>query len=52
MIFLAQVMQFMVDQKLPQEIAAKKSEIEIFEQVVNHPNITRDYLQDLQEQVG
>lgn len=47
----AQVIQFMVTQKLPHEIAGKQSDIQIYEQVIQQPNITRDYLHELQQQV-
>lgn len=46
-----EVARFMVKQKLPQEIATKTSEIQILDEVMNHPSITRGYLNDLQEQV-
>lgn len=41
----------MVTQKLPQEIAAKQSEIQILEETLKQPNISREYLKDLQDQV-
>lgn len=41
----------MVSQKLPQEIASRQSEINILEETINQPNISREYLKDLQEQV-
>lgn len=47
----AHVIQFMVGQKLPQEIAAKQAEAAVYERVLQLPNITRDYLLDLQLQV-
>lgn len=42
----------MVQQKLPQEVATKKAEIQILDEVLNHPSISREYLNDLQEQVS
>lgn len=41
----------MVTQKLPQEIKSKQSEIQILEETISNPNISREYLKDLQEQV-
>lgn len=41
----------MVKQKLPQEMSAKQSEIHILEETINQPNISREYLKDLQDQV-
>lgn len=46
----AHVIRFMVDQKLPQEIAAKRAEAERCEQVLQMPHIGRDYLLELQQQ--
>lgn len=46
------IARFMVQQKLPQEVATKKAEIQILDEVLTHPSITREYLTDLQEQVG
>lgn len=45
------VLEFMVTQKLPQEIQAKQAEIHILEETLNQPSISREYLRDLQEQV-
>lgn len=45
----AQVLEFMVKQKLPQELTLRQTEVQILEDVINEPNIGRDYLQDLQE---
>lgn len=47
----AQVIQFMVGQKLPHEIAAKQADIQLYEQVIQMPTITRDYLAEVQLQV-
>lgn len=47
-----EVARFMVQQKLPQEVATKKAEIQILDEVLNHPSISREYLNDLQEQVS
>lgn len=41
----------MVTQKLPQEFKSKQSEIQILEETISNPNISREYLKDLQEQV-
>ncbi|KAG4079952.1 hypothetical protein HA402_006264 [Bradysia odoriphaga] len=45
------IARFMVQQKLPQEVATKKAEIQILDEVLTHPSITREYLTDLQEQI-
>lgn len=47
-----EVARFMVQQKLPQEVATKKAEIQILDEVLTHPSISREYLNDLQEQVS
>lgn len=47
----AQVLEFMVKQKLPQELALRQTEVQILEEVINEPNIGREYLQDLQQRV-
>lgn len=47
----AQVLEFMVKQKLPQELMIRQTEVQILEEVINEPNIGRDYLQDLQSKV-
>lgn len=47
-----EVARFMVQQKLPHEVATKKAEIQILDEVLNHPSISREYLNDLQEQVS
>lgn len=41
----------MVTQKLPQEKGSRQSEIQILEETINQPSISREYLKDLQEQV-
>lgn len=41
----------MVNQKLPQEIKGTQGDIHVLEETINQPNITREYLKDLQEQV-
>lgn len=43
-----QVLEFMVKQKLPQELAVRQTEVQILHDVIAEPNITRDYLNDLQ----
>lgn len=47
-----QVLQFMVDEKLPKEIAAKKLELQVYEDVINEKNIDKQYLNNLQSQVS
>lgn len=47
----AQVLEFMVKQKLPQELTLRQTEVQILEEVINEPNIGREYLQDLQQRV-
>jgi intraflagellar transport protein 81 len=46
-----QVLEFMVKQKLPQELQLRQSEVQILEDVINEPNVSRDYLQDLQYKI-
>lgn len=43
-----QVLEFMVKQKLPQELMVRQTEVQILQDVIAEPNITRDYLNDLQ----
>lgn len=43
-----QVLDFMVKQKLPQELMVRQTEVQILQDVIAEPNITRDYLNDLQ----
>lgn len=43
-----QVLEFMVRQKLPNELIIRQTEVQILEEVIDEPNITRDYLADLQ----
>lgn len=42
----------MVDEKLPKEIAAKKLELQVYEDVINEKNINKQYLSNLQSQVS
>lgn len=49
-IFL-QVLQFMVEEKLPKEITAKKLELQAYEDVINERNVNNQYLNNLQNQV-
>ncbi|XP_063696260.1 intraflagellar transport protein 81 homolog [Culicoides brevitarsis] len=46
-----QVLEFMVQQKLPQELLARQTEVQIFEEVLKEPNLSRDYLFELQTRV-
>lgn len=41
----------MVEEKLPKEIAAKKLELQAYEDVINERNINNQYLNNLQNQV-
>lgn len=41
----------MVEQKLPKEIAAKQTELRIYEDVIAERNINSDYLNRIQLQV-
>lgn len=41
----------MVEEKLPKEIAAKKLELQTYEDVINERNINNQYLNNLQNQV-
>lgn len=41
----------MVEEKLPKEIAAKKMELQVYEDVINERNINNQYLTNLQDQV-
>ena len=43
-----QVLEFMVKQKLPQEYLDRQTEVQILQEVIDEPNITRVYLEDLQ----
>lgn len=47
----AQVLQFMVEEKLPKEVEAKRLELQIYEDVINERNINAQYLSNLQDQV-
>lgn len=44
----SQVLEFMVKQKLPQELKLRQTEVQVLEDVINEASIDRDYLQDLQ----
>lgn len=46
-----QVLEFMVKQKLPQELLLREAEVQILQEVIDEPNITRDYLNDLQYRI-
>lgn len=46
-----QVLEFMVKQKLPQEYLVRQTEVQILQEVIDEPNINRDYLSDLQYRV-
>lgn len=46
-----QVLEFMVKQKLPQELTVRQTEVQILQEVLDEPNITRDYLADLQHKI-
>lgn len=47
----AQVLEYMVKQKLPQELMLRQTEVQILEEVIDEPNIGREYLQDLQYKI-
>lgn len=46
-----QVLEFMVKQKLPQELMVRQTEVQILQEVIGEPNITREYLSDLQYKI-
>ncbi|CRK92406.1 CLUMA_CG005968, isoform A [Clunio marinus] len=46
-----QVLEFMVKQKLPQELLGRQTEVQILQEVIDEPNISRDYLSNLQYKV-
>lgn len=47
-----QVLEFMVKQKLPQELMVRQTEVQILQDVIGEPNVnTRDYLNDLQYKI-
>lgn len=46
-----QVLEFMVKQKLPQELMVRQTEVQILQEVIAEPNITREYLNDLQYKI-
>jgi intraflagellar transport protein 81 len=43
-----QVLEFMVKQKLPQELLVRQTEVQILEEVIDEPTISREYLGELQ----
>lgn len=47
-----QVMEFMVKQKLPSEMRNMQEEIKLLEEVIDEPNVSKDYLNDLQMKVS
>jgi intraflagellar transport protein 81 len=46
-----QVLDFMVQQKLPQELKARQTEVEILQEVLEEPNLSRNYLTELQGRI-
>uniref|UniRef100_A0A182PEH9 IFT81 calponin homology domain-containing protein n=1 Tax=Anopheles epiroticus TaxID=199890 RepID=A0A182PEH9_9DIPT len=46
-----QVLEFMVQQKLPQELQQRRSEVQTLQEVIDEPNITRGDLQELQQRI-
>lgn len=46
-----QVLEFMIQQKLPQELLARQTEVQILQDIMGEPNISREYLLDLQMKV-
>ncbi|XP_055523843.1 intraflagellar transport protein 81 homolog [Wyeomyia smithii] len=46
-----QVLEFMVQQKLPQELAQRRSEVQTLQEVIDEPQITRSDLLELQNKV-
>jgi intraflagellar transport protein 81 len=46
-----QVLDFMVKQKLPQELNVRQNEVQILQDVIDEPNISRDYLAELQYKI-
>lgn len=46
-----QVLEFMVKQKLPQELLVRQTEVQILQEVIDEPNISRDYLSNLQYKI-
>lgn len=47
----AEVLEFMVQQKLPQELQSRQIEVQIMEDILNEANLGRDYLYELQSRV-
>ncbi|KFB46856.1 hypothetical protein ZHAS_00014862 [Anopheles sinensis] len=46
-----QVLQFMVEQKLPQELHQLRSEVQTLQEVIDEPNIGRSELQEMQSKI-
>lgn len=46
-----QVLEFMVQQKLPHELLQRRSEVQILQEVIDEPNITRSDLHELQNKI-
>ncbi|XP_055605755.1 intraflagellar transport protein 81 homolog [Uranotaenia lowii] len=46
-----QVLEFMVQQKLPQELLQRRSEVQTLQEVIDEPNITRSDLTELQGKI-
>uniref|UniRef100_A0A182ITU1 IFT81 calponin homology domain-containing protein n=1 Tax=Anopheles atroparvus TaxID=41427 RepID=A0A182ITU1_ANOAO len=46
-----QVLEFMVEQKLPQELGQRQSEVQTLQEVIDEPNIGRAELQELQSKI-
>lgn len=46
-----QVLEFMVKQKLPQELTLRMTEVQILQDVIDEPNISRGFLEDLQYKI-
>ena len=46
-----QVLEFMVKQKLPQELLVRQTEVQILQEVIEEPNISREYISDLQYKI-
>lgn len=41
----------MIKQKLPNEVASKRSELQLYEEVINEPSISTDYLNKIQSSI-
>lgn len=46
-----QVLEFMVKQKLPQELMVRQTEVQILQEVIDEPNISREYIGELQYRI-